>query len=596
MKIGAAFGDHIQTEKTSRYHHYDEERPFAIRQSLLVYTLLIIGCILLVKLLTLQILQGNYYRNLADANRTRTKVIHAPRGIIFDRNGKALVYNIPGFRQINGTKTILLSHDKAIDLLSKGSTQLEIDSLRQYPLKESASHVLGYVGQISQEELASHAISEYQANDLIGKTGLEQYYEPILKGIDGRELIEVDAVGRKIRTLGQTDPIPGKDITLTLDADLQDVAYNALPKDSKGTVIATTPTGEVLAMVSRPSYDPNLFTMDENYVATTSSYQTIDAVLQDTHTQPLMNRAISGTYPPGSTFKLVTAASALENHVIDKNFSVEDTGIITIGTFSFANWFYTDYGKKDGTVNVVKAIARSNDIFFYKIADMINPDRLGITARLFGLGKPLGIDLYGEARGIVPDKAWKQKIMHEQWYLGDSYHYGIGQGYLLTTPLQVNVLTATLANNGIVPKPHLLKTQNTEQRTKKILSSETIGLIEQGMVESCREGGVAWPLFSFKVKNPSLVIDGKNIREVKPASGSAVLADAKDYREVTVACKTGTAQHGDQATEPHAWITLFAPAYDPQIVVTVLVESGGQGSSIASPVAKKVLEAWFADD
>jgi penicillin-binding protein 2 len=255
----------------------------------------------------------------------------------------------------------------------------------------------------------------------------------------------------------------------------------------------------------------------------------------------------------------------LENKVIDKDFKIEDTGILRIGDFSFSNWYFTQYGRTDADVNVIKAIQRSNDIFFYKLAEMVGVDKLSSFAEKFGLGKKSGIDLAGELSGTVPTKEWKKDTIGENWYLGDTYHYGIGQGFLLTTPLQVNVWTQAIVNGGTIYQPHLLKNSKFKIQNSKFLSDETVSLIKEGMVEACSAGGVAWPLFDFKTKN------GK----------------------VSIACKTGTAQHGGEEAMPHAWITLFAPAENPEIIVTVLSEESGEGSNIAAPIAKKILEEWF---
>jgi penicillin-binding protein 2 len=306
--------------------------------------------------------------------------------------------------------------------------------------------------------------------------------------------------------------------------------------------------------------------MGEGYpVGVDSAYKSISQILLDQENQPLLNRAISGTYPPGSTFKLVTAAAGLEDKIIHKNFVIEDTGIFSVGSFSFSNWYSTQYGKTDGEVNVVKAIQRSNDIFFYKLAELVGVDKLSSFAEKFGLGKKLGIDLGGEQSGTVPTQEWKKKVIGENWYLGDTYHYGIGQGFLLTTPLQVNAWTQAIANGGILYKPHLLLNTKYSILNTKFLSTETISLIKEGMIGACSTGGIAWPLFDFKVKG-------------KP---------------ISIACKTGTAQHGGEETMPHAWITLFAPSDNPQIIVTVLSESSGEGSNVAAPIAKKILEEWF---
>jgi penicillin-binding protein 2 len=419
------------------------------------------------------------------------------------------------------------------------------------------------------EQLKEKKYVSYGSSDFLGKEGIEQSYESSLRGVDGKELIEVDAMGKPVRKLGVTDPLPGKDITTTIDADLQKATYEAMSTAKKGSVIVSTPKGQILALVSKPSFDPNLFTLGKNYtVSTTSGYQHVSDVLLDGENQPLLDRSIAGTYPPGSTFKLVTALAGLENNIIDKSFSIQDSGILKLGTFSFGNWYYLQYGKTDGTVDVIKAIKRSNDIFFYTLAQKVGVDRLSATARQFGVGQVLGIDLAGEAKGIVPTQKWKQEYMKEQWYLGDTYHYGIGQGYLLTTPLQVNEWTQVIANGGTVYRPRLVEKNQDPIIAKVPIQEESLRLVRQGMIESCAPGGVAWPLFQFTVQNATLKIDGKNILEAPVSSTSA---KKKNEKIVTVACKTGTAQHGDEHTKPHAWITLFAPAYNPEIVVTVII-------------------------
>jgi penicillin-binding protein 2 len=592
MKVGAAFGDHIKTGSAYK-RHYDSDLPNPIRSFLFPILLFILPCILIFKLINLQLINGSYYRSLSDSNRTKTIVLYPQRGIIFDHSGTPLVYNNPGYKKTTNSGNTSVTREEAIELMTKDANQLLIESNRFYPLKEATAHVLGFVGKISKEELSQTEYSNYTQADIVGKSGIEQYYDNVLQGTKGKELVEVDALGRKIRTLGQTDPIAGRDIKLTLDAKLQQVVYKILPDDQKSAVVVSTPFGEILAMVSKPSFDPNIFTLDKTYKTTDSNYKNVTDILTDSANQPLLNRSISGTYPPGSTFKIVTAAAGLNQNIIDQNFTVDDSGILRVGTFSFANWYYLDYGKTDGIVNVVKAIARSNDIFFYKLAEKINVDNLSKTAMQFGIGSPLGIDLPGEAKGILPTRQWKLQTIKEPWYLGDTYHYGIGQGYLLTTPLQVNAWTQVIANGGTLYIPHVLINSKFEIRNSKFLSENTISLIREGMVGACSPGGVAYPLFNFKIQNSKTKIDGKNFLAVKEGSSEAEL---KDYLQISIACKTGTAQYGEQDSKPHAWITLFAPAYNPQIVVTVLVESAGQGSDIAAPIAKKILEAWFGNN
>ncbi len=587
-KPGVAFGDYIFKDSRKRKDwNYDGENHSNRNYFLPVFAAFLFA-VLVFRLFFLQVIQGYYYRYLSDSNRTKTVVTHAPRGIIFDRNGAPLVYNVPGFRENVNGKTVLIPNDEALNLIAGGKNNLEIDSLRNYPYKDAFAHVLGYVGQISQDELANPLHSDYSSGDIIGKSGIEQEYEPELRGIDGKQLFEIDANGNLTRKLGQQDPISGQNITLTLDAKLQEAVFAAMSTVKKGAAIVSTPQGQILAMVSKPSFDPNLFTMGEGYkVASGSAYQNVSEVLLDGQNQPLLNRSLGGVYPPGSTFKLVVASAALKNNIIDENWQVDDTGILKVGDFSFANWYYTDYGGTDGQVNIIKGIKRSNDIFFYKLAEKVGVDKVSQMAKLFGLGQKLGVDLEGEQAGVVPTEEWKLKNIGEQWYLGDTYHYGIGQGYLLTTPLQVNAWTQAIANNGNLYRPHLLLSQPAQIINPNLLDSHSSDLIKEGMVEACSPGGVAWPLFNYEIKNANLPIDGKNILGVDPASGSA------DMRHVVIACKTGTAENGGDNTLAHAWITLFAPAYKPQVVVTVLSENSGEGSNIAGPIAKQILDNWF---
>lgn len=592
LKAGVAFGDYISQEKyTGGAKHYDGGRASSFRYLLLPIFALLIFIFLFVKLFSLQLLEGSYYKRLADNNRTKTVVVHAPRGIIFDRNGKPLVFNVPGFREEKDGKVNLLTQEEALPFLAQKGSDLEIDSLRQYPYREAFAHVLGYVGQISEDELKKDKYLNYSGGDIIGKAGIEQRWEQTLKGVDGKKLVEVDSGGKEIRSLGEADPISGRDIQLTLDAGLQKATYDAMKEVVKGAAIVSTPKGEILALFSAPSFDPNLFTMGEQYKpATDSAYQDISSILLDSENQPLLNRSIAGTYPPGSTFKLITAASGLENQIIDENYIVSDNGTLRLGAFSFANWYFTQYGKTEGDVNVVKGIKRSNDIFFYKLAEKVGVSKISEMAAKFGVGKALGLDLNGEEGGILPGASWKEDAIGEQWYLGDTYHFGIGQGYLLTTPLQVNGWTQVIANEGTLYQPQLIRNTTNKPIRKKFLSEKTVSLIRQGMIEACEPTGVAWPLFEFRVKNKELRIDGKNFLAVPESTVSGSL---KDFRKVSIACKTGTAQHGGEKDMPHAWITLFAPAYNPEIIITVLSESSGEGSNVAAPIAKKILEAYF---
>jgi penicillin-binding protein 2 len=264
MKTGPAFPDYIRTEKIRRRDKGFLRESYPMRILLITLLLAVAVGILFARLFFLQIIKGHYYRDLSDGNRIRTITIHAQRGIIFDRNGKPLVYNIPGFRQIVNGKTRLIENEEAMSLISSGKKDLEIDSLRSYAYKDIFAHVLGYIGQIFKEELSLPSFTNYKAGDLIGKMGIERKFERILKGIDGERLIEVDSQGKVVRKLGQKDSIPGNNVTLTLDSEMQKAVFAAMEGVKKGTAIVSSPTGEIWALVSKPSFDPNLFTLGDN--------------------------------------------------------------------------------------------------------------------------------------------------------------------------------------------------------------------------------------------------------------------------------------------------------------------------------------------
>ncbi|MCL5784510.1 MAG: penicillin-binding protein 2 [Patescibacteria group bacterium] len=529
---------------------------------------------LFLRLFHLQITQGEENRQLADSNRIQIRVIHAPRGVIYDRNGQVLAENNPGFR-LNGE---FISRDEALQLEAQNNPQyddLEVDAIRSYPLAEVTSHVVGYVGEISPEELkdpqyGGNDIEKYKIGDRLGRAGIEQMYESVLRGVDGAEIIEIDAQGRKLRTIRQIDPIPGKNVYLSLDASLQKVAYQALKSTVEkekvccGTIIAENPqNGEILAMVSYPSFDANAFTdpkknsLVENYFNDNNS--------------PLLNRAIAGVYPPGSTFKITSALAGLSSGKIDQHTLIEDTGVMKLGPYQFANWYFTDYGKTEGLVDVVKALQRSNDIYFYKVGELVGEQTLGTMAKKMGMGKKLGIDLPDEADGLVPDDNWKQNNTGQPWYPGDTLHFAIGQGFLLTTPLQILAQTSVIASNGNLIQPHLatkittpdgglVKDFHSEPIEKNMFKQTDLDLVKKGLSLVPVEGGTAWPMYGFSIPN---------------------------------AGKTGTAEYGDPKDRTHAWYTAYAPLDNPQIAVTALVEAGGQGSNVAAPLIRQLFTSFF---
>lgn len=583
VKVGHAFSDYVisdtsqikrRTGRTYSYVGLVPAVPFII--------LILVVAFLLIRLFYVQVLRGDYYAALADSNRTRTTLIPAARGVLFDHNGKPLVRNVPSFKILENGKVRILSREEALNLMSNGK-KVENDVQREYLYNDAFAHVLGYIGQVSHDELLRPQFADYSVSDFDGKMGLEAQYETLLHGKNGKELNEIDAQGKQIRFLGKQEEQAGMDLKTTLDVELQLAARDAFPPDKKGAIVISDPRdGSIRALYSGPSFDPNLFTHPKEYTGK-GKFKTLADVLMDGSTQPFLDRAIGGVYPPGSTFKLITATAALEQGAVNKDTIIEDNGTLKVGAFSFGNWYFIQYGRTEGPVDIVKAIKRSNDIYFYKAAEQTGVDKLSAWARKFNLGKKLGIDIPGEASGTVPDEAWKKEVIGEQWYLGDTYHYGIGQGFLLTTPLQVNAWTIPFANNGVLYKPYLIEGK-TEVLKKDFIRPQDRELIRQGMLEACDTGGVAWPLFGFKVKNEHLPLDGKDY--TPDASAGAQMVHVK------IGCKTGTAETTNERKN-HAWITVFAPFYNPEIVVTVLVEEGGEGSSDAGPIAEKILRRYF---
>lgn len=532
---------------------------------------LILFFIIFLRLFHLQIVEGKINRELADGNRIQIKVIHAPRGVIFDRNGKILAANSPAFRLVDKgstsavSKTRLISREEALALevnSDPGSLDLEVDNVRTYPMGEKLAHVVGYVGEISQNQLNNKEYKNYQLGDRIGQVGIEAQYESILRGVDGGEIIEVDSSQRRVRTLRTNPPIAGQNIYLTIDMQLQDKIYqnlkSAISKSGSccGAAVAMNPTnGQILSLVSLPSYDPNIFTSSKD-----------DSTIAQIFTQkdsPVLNRVIGGTYPPGSTFKIVSSLAAITSGKITAQTTIQDTGEIYLGSFKFTNWYFTQYGKTDGLVNLQKAIQRSNDIYFYQIGRIIGEGALIEWANKLKLGGKLNIDIPGEETGLIPTDEWKRKTFGIGWYPGDTLHMAIGQGFVLATPIQILGITSFMAADGVLYQPQLKLTNfKPHILVDNLAEPDKIKLVKDGMKLVPKQGGSAWPFFTFPL-----------------ATGG----------------KTGTSEFGDQG-KTHAWYTSFAPADNPRIVMTVLIEAGGQGSNVAAPVAKEVYRWYFSED
>ncbi|HUC94650.1 MAG TPA: penicillin-binding transpeptidase domain-containing protein [Candidatus Saccharimonadales bacterium] len=524
--------------------------------------LILLFIILFAKLIEVQVIKGGYYRTLSQENRIRHVSIPAPRGRILARGGEELATNVEIKKRIefgsNGNFQI------SDDLTNVTPDEIVVDYKRVYPLGDELSHAVGYLAQVNADEVGkiNPGCPEKgpRASDmLIGKTGLEQTYECRLLGTPGEELIEVNTSGGEVRVLGRREPVPGQDLITTIDYGLQiEVAkdMNAM-NGKKGAAIVTTPMGQILAYYSFPSFDPNLF-VDRN------NSQEVGNLLKDPDL-PLFDRIVSGTFHPGSVFKPLVAIAALEAGVIDKNFIFDDKGVININSYSYTNWYFTEYGRTEGPIGLVKAIARSTDTFFYTIGQMAGPEAIAKWAKVFGLDTRTGIDIPGEKAGLIPTPEWKEQTQNQPWFLGNTYHMAIGQGDVSVTPIEINAYISAIADNGKLCTPHFSGPVSQSFQCKQMnVKQGNLDLVKQGMEAACSPGGTAFTFFDFGTKHNGL----------------------------SIACKTGTAEVGTDGT-PHAWFTFFAPVDNPKIIATVLVERGGEGSSVAGPIARKIADYYF---
>lgn len=611
------FEDRIGRSGDSQHLYIGRAYPF--RRFGIAFGLVALAvALLMVRAAWMQISQAATYQALAEANRLRHSFILPRRGIIRDRQGRIIADNISrfqvsllprdvpqeperreailsrasrllglplaevaGFANATGTsrdESVLIAEQLtypqamafAVAQPDLSGFSLEVGSRRRYPVSSSLfslSHVLGYVGKLSPEEYQVQRALGYRRTDEIGKTGLERSYESILRGTLGERVTEVDSRGRIRAIVGDRPATDGKDLILSLDLDLQREAERALrdeiaiAKVSRGSVMVMDPRdGSILAAVSWPAYDNNVFS------GTVSS--TIYQALVQNEDRPLFARLWSGTYPSGSTVKIVISAVALAEHVITPATTIFSSGGIRIGPWFFPDWKAGGHG----SVNVKGAIAWSVNTFFYTIGGGyesfvgLGVDTLTKGMRQFGLGERTGIDVPGEAAGFVPSREWKERTKGEQWFVGDTYNLSIGQGDLLVTPMQVAGYTATIANGGERVTPSFVQglydavASSTQRRVvtkRRLEETEFIQVVRQGMRECVQYGSCR------------------------------SLADLP----FEAAGKTGTAQAPGEKL--HAWFTSFAPYEQPEVVVTVLIDEGGEGSSFAAPVAKRIFNAWW---
>lgn len=525
---------------------FKQKKPDFSWRMVVFFSLIIIGfLVIILRLFQLTIVKGNYFRYLAENNRLREILLEAPRGKIFDRKGFLLAYSI---KSNNGYRRI-------------------------YTEGESLAHLLGYRQIADKNDIKNDLCQEKLfLNDKVGKMGIEKIFDCDLRGKKGKKIVEVDAYEKVLHTLNIIPPVEGRSLKLSIDMELQKKAYSLI-KEKKGAIVASKPqTGEILILVSSPSFNPQDF--EDNHQSIIKEY------FEDKN-QPLFNRATKGLYPPGSTIKPMLAAAFLEEKIIDEKFQIEDPGIIKAGPSTFGNWYFLEYGKTEGMVDVIKAIYRSNDIFFYQVGAKMGEEKIKFWLEKFGFGKKTKIG-FEEEEGLIPSPFWKKETLKENWYLGDTYNLSIGQGYFLATPLQVNLATAVFANGGYWCQPQLLKIETGNFIFPKCfligLSKKTLEIVKEGMKKACSPGGTGWPLFKFKVKGQKLKIGNE---------------EKFKEDEIQTGCKTGTAESFDKTKKPHAWFTVFAPFEKPEIVLTVLVEHGGQGADNAGPIAKEILKAYF---
>ncbi|MBI3077893.1 MAG: penicillin-binding protein 2 [Deltaproteobacteria bacterium] len=589
-----------------------------LRRRVAVASLLIAAALLLLasRLWYLQIVKGDHCRYLSENNRVRVRPLTAPRGMIFDRHERILVDNRPSFdlsvipedlkdpeETLQRLAEILeldaeelraaleaaqdsprflpvkLRRDLSEEELAKVEAEklflpgviIEVEPRRAYVHGDLSAQVFGYTGEIDRAQLKADQTSTYRMGSAIGKFGLEQQWESALRGEDGGRQVEVSATGREISVLRDVEPVPGHNLYLTLDLDLQKVAEEALG-DNHGAVVALDPrTGEVLVMASRPAYDPNVF-------ARGITREEWRELVEDAY-HPLENRAIQSQYPPGSTFKIAVAAAAME-----EGLGTRDTRVNCTGGLWFGNRYFRDWKKEGhGVVNFRSAIVQSCDVFFYTLGSRVGIDRIAQYAAALGLGRPTGIGLSNEKPGLIPSSSWKQRRFRQPWFPGETLSVSIGQGAALVTPIQLANMAAAVANGGILYVPQLVRrVQSVEgdliEETRPAIgarvpiSEETLRFLRDAMV-----GVVNDPQGTAKrARVDGVLVGGK--------TGTAQVVGMKD-RETS---KTLPFELRD-----HAWFMAFAPEDGAEIAVAALVEHVGGGGANAAPVAQKVLEAYF---
>ena len=591
-----------------------DERNQAGRLHVMLVICLVLFTVLIGRMVYLQLWRGDYYAKQSDGNRLRQSKISAPRGLIYDSEGKVLVNNLPGYAVVlqkqskykeetlqrlstlldmpvedikkkieasaNYYEPIMLKNNLDIQLVTRIEEQrrympevmLTVQTIRNYPYHELAVHALGYVGEVSEYEMERNLFKDVTQGSIVGKEGLEKSYDKYLRGVDGAFMEEVDVGGNVVKHYDSIQPVQGKSLKLTLDYELQaelekftdkHLAYlrnsGIAPGARAAAVVALDPrNGAVRAMVSRPGYDPNWFV----HGISSKNWNSIN----NDPNYPMNNKVITGEYPPGSTFKIVTGSAAFELKKVGLDEPIFDGGfhplVPTMGNAG---------GEVLGWLTFIKALAMSDNVYFYELGNRVGIDNIAKYARIYGFGEKTGIDLDGESKGLVAAKEVKRKIWNEDWRLGDTFNAAIGQGFNLTTPMQLAVMLSIVANGGVKYQPYLVDSilnvdgsvfEKPKRHAGKHIdvSQQTIDYIRMGMSATTQEGGTA-SYFSGLPK--------------------------------AIAGKTGTAEnsHG----RDHGLFVAYGPVDNPELVVVCIVEQGGFGSTAAGPIVYKAFEEFFQE-
>lgn len=577
--------------------------------------------VLLLRLWYLQIISVDQYQQLSEKNRIRYLPVAAERGPVYDASGELLVDNRPGFtiaalrQEVDDVDLMLtrlaeyLEADKAaleerwkagqklpryrpvalavdvgwdgVERVQENAVDLPgvltlVKPIRAYPYQDLGSHLFGYLGEITEDELRSGSYDDYRGGDFIGQNGLERHLESFLRGREGERLLEVDVKGKELRTLKTQDPVPGSKTFLTLRKKMQQAAESAIGDQAGAAIALDVRTGEVLVLVSKPSFDPALFARGiapEEWVG----------LLEDER-HPLQNKALRGQYPPGSTFKLVTALAALKSGQVRPDYTVDCSGRIELGPREFRCW----KKKGHGETNLKKAIRESCDVWFYDVSLKVGINLIAETARELGLGAASGYLPAKERSGLIPDEAWKKRRFNERWYNGETIIAAIGQGFVLATPMQLAVMTAAIANGGQVMRPYVVsRIEDYEGNVLLENFPEVVHVadLRQEHLEALKRG------LEAVVNEPGGTGGASRLKDIKVAgkTGTSQVIRMKDDEEE----ENRKDEDIEYRFRDHALFVSYAPAEKPEIAIAVVIEHGSHGSTAAAPVSRAILQAYF---